>query len=50
MKKRNKIITIICASVILVALFAIAISRWIDAYEDKHELDDLKENNFKSDL
>ena len=48
MKKRNKIIIIICASVILVALFAIAISRWIDAYEDKHELDDLKENNLLS--
>lgn len=48
MKKRNQIIIIICVSVLLVVLFVIGILHLLDAYKDKHELDDLQEKNLLS--
>lgn len=48
MKKRNKIIIIICISVLLVLFLTIGIWHWIDSYKNKHELDDLDEKNLLS--
>ena len=48
MKKRNKIIIISSSIVLLVGFFVVGILYYIDAYKDKHEMDDLNEKNILS--
>ena len=48
MKNRNRIIVIVCVSILMVLMLTLVIKHFVNEYKDKHELDDLEADELLS--